>query len=327
VSLAALLQEGVEQRLFSGAAASVSGEIATAGTFTYDAASRPVDSTVLWDVASLTKIVATTTLAMTAAERGMIDLDDPATKHWPEFRHGNITIRQLLLHRSGLPPYLELWRDCRTPEEAEAKLIAAEPRHAIPPRTIYSCTGFLVLRKVLESVYQGGFAQVFRSEVASPLGLQTTFNPLSPDDCVPTARPAAWRPETGPYLQGVVHDPAAFILGGVSGNAGLFASLDDLVKWSDALVHERLVKPETLARFTKRHDAWSTRALGFDTRVPGARGWSTESFGHTGYTGTSLWIDPKAKRTAILLTNRVHPDDTVELKAFRVRFHEAASRL
>lgn len=326
MTLTELLEQGVEQQLFSGAACAVNGQIACTGRFTYHPSSRPIDACVLWDVASLTKIISTTTLLMRAWEQGRIDLDRPAQFYWPRFRHPRVTLRHLLAHRSGLPPYLELWRDCRTPDQADDKLIAADIRRSIPARTIYSCTGFLVLRHVVEAVYAQPLEQAFQEHIARPLDLAGAFNPSDPDNCVPTAAPPAWRSSV-PWLQGEVHDPAAHIYGGISGNAGLFLSLADVLKWTDALQNGSLVQPGTLQVFTQRQVPWSTRALGFDTRVPGARHWSPQSFGHTGYTGTTIWIDPQSNRTAVLLTNRVHPNDTVDLKPFRIRFHELASAL
>ena len=328
-----LFQSAIERRVFPGAAWAVGGldwlEQGYDGRFTYEKESREVDQATLWDLASLTKVIATTSLAMVAWERGGLELNRAASDYWPSFRHRGVTIRQLLIHRSGLPPYLEMNRDCRTPEEGEAKLLAAEIRAAVPHRMIYSCVGFLVMRRVLEAVFAQPFDHAFRTHVGEPLGLdQTGFRPSDRERCAPTSLSSAWRGEG--LIQGEVHDPSAFILGGVSGNAGLFGTLKDAARWAQVILRdgEAWLKPETIQTWTRRQDDLSTRALGFDTGVPRTPQWSRRSFGHTGFTGTSIWIDPDAELFGVLLSNRVHPDESNrQILDFRPWFHREARRL
>lgn len=325
-----LFQSAIADRVFPGAVWAVGGsdwlEQGHAGRFTYEPDSPEVDQATLWDLASLTKVMATTSLAMVAWERGGLDLNRAASDYWPSFRHRQITILQLLIHRSGLPPYLEMSRDCRTAEEGEAKLLAAEVRPAVPPRMIYSCVGFLVMRRVLESVFDQPFDEAVNEHVLAPLGLnETGFHPAEKERCAPTTDSPAWRGEG--WIQGEVHDPTAYILGGVSGNAGLFGSLKDAARWAQVILRggEGWLRPETIQKWTRRQDGLSTRALGFDTGVPRTPQWSRRSFGHTGYTGTTIWIDPDAGLFAVLLSNRVHPDDSSKaILDFRATYHSAA---
>ena len=293
------------------------------GYYTYEQTKR-VKPTSQYDVASLTKVVATTTAIMLLTEQDRVSLDSTVATYLPEFaKNGkeDITVRRLLSHSSGLKPYLG--PDERGPNpQALVDTIMAQPLAYEPGKASkYSGLNFITLMRIVETVTNRAFDVYCRENIFEPLGMdQTRFYSID--------RKAQWVVPTtdtaGTMYRGSVHDPMARAMGGVSGNAGLFSTAKDLSRFAYMLTHEgridgrQFLEPETIARFTQKSDVpGSTRALGWDTKSP--TGYSSagdrfdvSSFGHTGYTGTSLWIDPTQGLFVLLLTNRVYPDDTSE---------------
>ena len=269
----------------------------------------------IYDLASLTKVVGTTTAVMILFDEGKIRLDDQVSRYIPEFTGGgkeNVTIRLLLEHRSGLPAGRDLWRIAHTPEEARAAVIAT-PLFAAPGQTYeYSDLGADMLGFVVEAASGQKLDQFLATRVFTPLGMtDTRFRP----DASLRGRiaPTEVTPPRGYPIRGEVHDENAYALGGVAGHAGLFSTASDLSIFAQMLLNggtyngTRIIADSTVQLFTKR--AAGTRALGWDT-CAGHYGCGTHmsanAYGHTGFTGTSLWIDPDRDMFVVLLTNRVH---------------------
>ena len=271
----------------------------------------------IYDLASLTKVVATTSGVMILFDEGKVRLDDPVSKFVPSFAGGakdDITIRQLLEHRSGLPAGRELWRIAMTPEEARRAVIETPLECSPGECLIYSDLGADLLGWVVESASGQGLDEFLDQRVFKPRGMQeTTFRPhwTLRDRIAPTEL----TPPRGYPLRGEVHDENAFVLGGVAGHAGLFSTASDLAIFAQMMLNGgqlngvRIVSDSTVALFTARTPSRGTRALGWDTcGQEGSCGnyLGPRAYGHTGFTGTSMWIDPDRDLFVILLTNRVH---------------------
>ncbi len=304
---------------------------------------RPMRTDMIFDLASLTKPVATATAVMILVERGEIRLWDRVSLYVPEFtpwygekgRAGDeVRLFHLLTHTSGLPPYTDaeeagrrLGVPCQTADLV--RLIAELPKESpAGTRFVYSCLNYITLAHVVHQV-SGKPLDAFAAEaIFEPLGMtRTFFRPPAEllDDCVPT------QVFEGRPLCGVVHDPLARLQGGVSGNAGLFATADDLALFVRMLLRggeldgARVLSPLAVRRMTEIYPqvGASGRGLGWDiaTDYSTVRGdlFGPASYGHSGYTGTSVWIDPETSTAVILLTNRVHPDDKGDIIALRSR--------
>lgn len=287
------------------------------GNLSWTNSAPVVASRTIYDLASLTKVVATTTAMMILYDEGKVTLSDPVSKFVPEFSGGDkdrVTIEQLLEHRSGLPAGRDLWRLAMSPEEARRAVLDA-PLQCVPGTCyLYSDLGPDILGFVAESI-TGKRLDVFLQErLFDPLSMKDTyFKPhwTLRDRIAPTEL----TPPRGYPLRGEVHDENAFALGGVAGHAGLFSTATDLAVFAQMMLNKgelngvRIISDTTVARFTARTAARGTRALGWDTcGQDGSCGkyLSGRAYGHTGYTGTSLWIDPERDLFVILLTNRVH---------------------
>jgi beta-N-acetylhexosaminidase len=301
------------------------------GRLGLDDPSRP-DGQTVYDMASLTKVVATTTLAMLAVSEGKLELDAPVQRYLPAFRGAGkdrVTIRHLLTHSSGLPadPSPLLWQQSPNADSA-MRVVNAIPLDAAPgARMVYSDVGAIVLGEVLEKAYGDKLDRLAERRIFQPLGMSSTrFRP--PESWLPRIAPTendtAWRKRV---VRGEVHDENAAFLGGVAGHAGLFSTADDLLRFGEwaldaaavpssrppVLPSSRVpVLPSVFRNFTTRQNLvpGSSRALGWDTPAPGNSAGtrlSPQSFGHTGFTGTSIWIDPTRDLVIVLLTNRVHP--------------------
>ena len=269
----------------------------------------------IYDLASLTKVVGTTTAAMVLFDEGRLDLDAPVSTYLPAFSGGwkdSVTVRHLLTHRSGLPAGRDLWRIARTPDEARAAVLATNLECKPGQCYIYSDLGADVLGFVIEAVAGESLDVFLHDKVFEPLGMNDTF--FRPADSL-TYRiaPTEIAPPRGYPLQGEVHDENAYALGGVAGHAGLFSTAADLSIFAQMMLNGgvyngvRVLSDTTVALFTRR--AAGTRALGWDTAegVGGAGKFlDSHAYGHTGYTGTSIWIDPERQMFVLLLTNRVH---------------------
>jgi CubicO group peptidase (beta-lactamase class C family) len=336
-----ILEKAIAGRAFPACSLAVTfrGEVVahkSLGRFTYDPASPEVTAASLFDVASLTKVVATTAMAMILYERGVLDLGAPVTAVVPEFadddaRRREVTLRMLLAHSSGLPAYEKLFLHAST-REALLHAAFSTPLTADPgARVEYSDIGFMILCVALERLADEALDLFCQREIFGPLGMtHTTFKPAHSlkNSAVPTADDGSFRHR---IIQGEVQDENASILGGVAAHAGLFSTAEDLAIFAHAMLNRGhpILRPETVELFSRREAApeGSSRALGWDTpSTPSQSGkyFSARSFGHLGYTGTSLWIDVERQLSVTLLTNRTWPDcANHEIKRVRPAFHDA----
>ncbi len=294
---------------------------------------RPMTLDTIFDMASLTKVIATTTAVMQLVEQGKIVLSAPVAEYWPDFGANGkdrITVRELMTHYSGLPPDLDLeptWSGYGT---AMKMIVDAKP--VVPPGTrfIYSDINFETMGELVHRV-SGEPLDIYCAEhIFKPLGMKDTmFRP--PASLRPRIAPTQYQHgTTGKMLWGEVHDPTAYNMGGVAGHAGLFSTADDLSVFAEMLLaggtyHDvRILSPLSIEKMTLPQtppDKMSLRGLGWDVDSPFStnRGelFDVGSYGHTGFTGTSLWIDPVTQTYVIILTSRVHPDgkgDVVQLR-------------
>ncbi len=276
---------------------------------------RVIADRTIYDLASLTKVVGLTTAVMLLYDEGRIVLDAPVATYLPAFSgdyKDSVTIRQLLTHRSGLPSGRDLWRIAANPQEARLAIIDT-PLVCKPDMCfIYSDLGASLLGMVVETVSGQGLDVFLHDRVFGPLGMTDTF--FRPDPSLaPRIAPTELTPPRGYPLRGEVHDENAYALGGVAGHAGLFSTAADLSIFAQMMLNGgeydgvRIMSDSVVALFTAR--AAGTRALGWDTADGdggSGRYLSGRAFGHTGYTGTSIWIDPEREMFVVLLTNRVH---------------------
>ena len=315
-----VVQRGVDAGGYPGAAVVVGRKGYSVlsrgfGALDWTGRTRVTSRESIYDLASLTKVVATTTAIMLLYDAGTVDIDAPVSRYLPDFSGGlrdQVTVRHLLTHRAGLPAGRELWRIAKTPAEARAAVLAS-PIQCTPGSCYeYSDLGADLLGFVAEAA-SGQTLDVFlERSVFAKLGMTDThFRP----DAMSSVRiaPTEIAPPRGYPLRGEVHDENAYALGGVAGHAGLFSTADDLSVFAQMMLDGgvyngvRIVSDSAVALFTKR--AAGHRALGWDTCDGGAgcgQYMSERAFGHTGFTGTSLWIDPDRQMFVILLTNRVH---------------------
>ena len=285
------------------------------GTLDWTGRTKVTAQESIYDLASLTKVVATTTAIMVLYDAGKIDIDAPVGRYLPDFSGGlrdQVTVRHLLTHRAGLPAGRELWRTAKTPAEARAAVLASPIQCAPGNCYEYSDLGADLLGFVAEAASGQSLDGFLERQVFAKLGMTDTHFRPDPLSAVRTA-PTEIAPPRGYPLRGEVHDENAYALGGVAGHAGLFSTADDLSVFAQMLLDGgvyngvRVVSDSAVALFTKR--AAGHRALGWDTCDGGAgcgQYMSERAFGHTGFTGTSLWIDPDRQMFVILLTNRVH---------------------
>ena len=340
-----LLDRAVADRAFPGGVLAVGlrGEIQVHafGRQTYDAASPAVTPDTIYDAASLTKAVVTTTLIAMQVEAGRVALDLPVSRYVPEWNAGpqpewrkGVTVRHLLTHSSGLPAHKDYFLTIHSEREAIAR-ICNEPLEYEPgAKTVYSDVGFILLGGILERVTGRTLDQLARERIFAPLSMTSTlFNPPKAllTRIAPTENDATYRKR---LLRGEVHDENAFAMGGAAGHAGMFATAPDLAAFCQLLLnggsyaHQRLLSRATVAQFTAPEAlAAGTRTLGW--MVPTAesasgRYFSAHSFGHLGFTGSSIWIDPDRQLFVILLTNRVYPTRTNDkIAAVRPALHDA----
>jgi CubicO group peptidase (beta-lactamase class C family) len=296
--------------------------LAALGRQTYAPDSPPVETDTLYDIASLTKVVATTTAAMILVDEGKLDLDAPVARYLPGFTGPDkerVTVRHLLAHASGMDWWAPLYREIQGKaaylERVETMALVNEPG----TKELYSDLGVILLGGILERVSGVPLDRFVARRVLEPLGMRDTlFRP--PTDLLaripPTERDDEWRKRV---VHGEVHDENAFAMGGIAPHAGLFSTAPDLARFAQMMVSRGrykgrpIVERSTVRLFTQRAGIvpGSGRALGWDTKS--AQGstagtlFSPSSFGHTGFTGTSLWVDPERKLYLVLLTNRIHP--------------------
>ncbi|MGA8528532.1 MAG: serine hydrolase domain-containing protein [Acidobacteriaceae bacterium] len=345
----AILDQAIARHAFPGAAWGVlhNGAVVAvnaAGRFTYEPGAPTVSLSTVFDLASVTKVVATTAAAMLLVDRGQLDLDARLGDILPGFVIGmapgsgkeRVTLRMLLAHSSGMVGWAPLFRNSGTPD-ALLRDILHLPLEAKPgTRTEYSDFGFILLGKVIELVTRTPLDVFCAREIFTPLGLaHTRFSPSPADRSLipPSEDDRIFR---GRVIQGEVQDEHAFLLGGVAGHAGVFSNVEDLLRFAQCMMERgrtasgsQLFRPETIDLFTARQTTsdGKSRALGWDVPTePSSSGrfFGPRSFGHLGYAGTSLWIDPDQNLAVVLLTNRTWPDRSNEaIREVRPAFHDA----
>ncbi|WP_251106591.1 exo-beta-N-acetylmuramidase NamZ domain-containing protein [Alloacidobacterium dinghuense] len=343
-SIDALVDQAVEQKQIPGAVV----EVGHAGHAVFRKAYgqrslEPVREVMtvdtVFDMASLTKVLMTATAVMQLCERGKLSFNDPVAKYLPDFAANgkqDITIRQLLTHYSGLPPDLSLEQPWEGKSEAFRQALATQPATPAGVRFVYSDINYIVLGALVEKLSGMPEDEYVERNIIAPLGLQSTRY-LPPVEWRDHIAPTQY--EHGVMLRGVVHDPTARRMGGVAGHAGLFSSADDVAVYAQNLLDrlagnpskfpvsrailEKMVTPEQPATGT------ALRGFGWDIESPYSsnRGeiFPVGSFGHTGFTGTSLWIDPVSDSYLIVLTNAVHPDGGKSVVALRRQLADAAA--
>ena len=335
------LRAAIGAKAFPAASVAVTHEgkliaLRSFGRFTFDPASPEVTIGTIFDLASVSKVVATTAMAMILYQRGFLDLEMPVISVVGEFggedpRRDEITLRMLLAHSSGLPAYEKLFLRAQSKqtllEAAFTTPLANEPgSHAE-----YSDIGFIIFGVALERLAYEPLDHFCQREVFGPLALtHTTFNPARElhATIAPTVDDQTFRHR---IVQGEVQDENASVLGGVAGHAGLFGTAQNVATFAHTMLQggQSILRPETLDVFTKRESSpeGTSRALGWDTPSKlsqSGKYFSATSFGHLGYTGTSLWIDPERKLSITLLTNRTWPDcSNKAIQQVRPRFHDA----
>lgn len=307
------------------------------GSFTYDTCSAKVEINTIFDLASVTKVVATTTAAMLCYDKKLFSLDEKVTKYIPEFgvnRKEHITIKNLLLHNSGLPAWKKFYGRNLNSDDVINEIFSSELEYQTEQKTLYSDLGIITLGKVIEKVTGKNLDTFCYEEIFFPLGMKSTF--FNPREylkklCAPTETDDYWRMKT---LQGEVHDETAAMLNGVAGHAGLFSTANDLSKIMAMLLNygklenEQFIKRSTIELFTRRNSDESTRALGWDTKSDSGSSsgnyFTKNSFGHTGFTGTSIWADPIRNLFVVFLTNRVYPSrENFKISKVRPQLHNA----
>lgn len=308
---------------------------------------RPMEVDTLFDLASLTKVVATAAVAWRLLDEGLIRLDDPVRHFIPDYGakdrgssrtwKGQVALRHLLTHTSGISAWEPLYTVPGTPEERFQRLLMYPLQHPPGARVVYSCLGFILLGQILAMVAGRPLDQLAREEVFEPLGMRATgFRPPG----AARARVAATElaPDVGGILEGIVHDENARALGGVAGNAGLFSTAGDLARFAQEVLKAlrgegALWSPAVMALATRSLTPGLEEERGLGWQLSGGRPFSSagdlfspKAFGHTGFTGTSLWIDPERELFAILLTNRVHPSRANQAHLrLRPLFHNAVA--
>lgn len=347
-----VLNEAIASHAFPGCAFGVLAGGQTVlqdalGRFTYDAGAPAVTEETVYDVASLTKVAATTVMAMLLVQRGVLNLETPLGELLPGFMVGrasgerarHVRLRHLLAHNSGLPGYVELFRTASTPA-ALLRACLELPLEAEPgTRAEYSDPGFILLGKALEVCVREPLAGWARREVYEPLGMKATGFCPAPNvqlSIPPTEEDTTLRHRR---IQGEVQDENAWVLKGIAGHAGLFSNVPDLLRLSEDILNAgraqeaKPVKPclfreATVELFSQRQSPeGSWRALGWDTpseNSSSGRHFSPRSIGHLGYSGCSLWIDREARVAIALLTNRTWPDRQNQMiREIRPVFHDA----
>ena len=347
-----MLHEAVEAHAFPAACIEVGSHDVTrwttsVGAFTFDPYAPLATAGTIFDLASLTKVIAATTLTMRAADAGRLTLDDPVAQWLPDWRgsdRAGVTVRQLLTHSSGLTAYLPLYRDYTGRFEFERAICTLPLEYAPGTQSIYSDLGFILLGFILEDATlraRGRPEGTFDPEAALAQQFSRVGSFFTPDPLTFNP-PRAWRPNCAPtevdrwrgrLLTGEVHDENCWALGGAAGHSGLFGTAAAVGSFARAVLRtiageEILAQPETMRRFTRREPVpGSSRALGWDTMLPTSSCgtlMSPTAIGHTGFTGTSLWIDWERDLYVVLLTNRVHPTrENNAIRELRPRIHDA----
>jgi CubicO group peptidase (beta-lactamase class C family) len=332
-----LLERGVADGVFPGAVAvlvegdEVVARVAVGRRMVFPE-SRPMRAGTLFDLASLTKPLATAPAVLLLAEDGALSLDDPVILYLPEFARPDVSVRHLLTHTSGLPAWRAVYTEAGDRSRVVSHIGSLPPQHAVGSKIVYSCLGYIVLGELVRAVTGADLGAFFSAHIGGPLALRNTlFNPPPEraSECAATESAESAKNRRGNdyvrgagVLCGVVHDENAYFLGGIAGNAGLFSTADDLARYARALlrrgrpafspaVYTGLAGVVADDGETRRTHAWIALPDG--------------SLSHTGFTGTAMRWYPARGRAAILLTNRVHPDATNgRIQEFRQEFFRVA---
>jgi serine-type D-Ala-D-Ala carboxypeptidase len=341
--LQAILSAAHRDSAFPGAIAVVGRRDRTVATVSvgridWDRAAPAPTTETVWDLASLTKVVGTTSAVMQLVSSHQLSLDAPVGRYLPEWKgagDSSVTVRRLLTHSGGLPAWRALYKEATSPEDARAIALATAADTAPGTRTLYSDLDFIFLGLIVERISGQTLDSYLVERVFTPIGMSSTrFRPSS-----------AWRARIAPtevdpwrqrHLRGEVHDENAFALGGVSGHAGLFSSAADLSRFAQTYLawglaaRGRIWDSTTVAQFiAPQNNPAPRRALGWEVPTGGNSAGTRLStadlaFGHTGFTGTSIWISPKDDLFILLLTNRVNPTrENRKIGAVRVAVADA----
>ncbi len=337
----AVIESAIKEGTFPGAVILVQENgirryLRAYGRQTYDPSSPAMTTGTMFDLASVSKVISTTSCAMKLYEEGALKLDTAVAAYLPAFAQNGkekITIRNLLLHNSGLAPFRLYYTFCRNAGELIDTLMRERLEYPTGTKTLYSDLGMITLGKVIERITGKGLDAYAGGTFFRPLGLRRTM--YAPPEslraqCAPTEVDHYWRKR---LVQGTVHDEASALLDGVAGHAGLFSTAPEIAVMLQMLLDggvyngKRCLKPQTISLFTRRQGKESSRALGWDTPSAGGSSsghyFSPNSFGHTGFTGTSVWVDPVKKIFIVFLTNRVYPTrENKKLIPFRAVIHD-----
>ena len=320
-----IVKTAIEEAVAPGVAIAVgrNGHIAYMKGYGYIDWNQPgspaVDTNTLYDLASLTKVIATTTLAMILEEGGQLDISRTVVSYLPEFNSpekAQITVKQILTHSGGLEAGANIYSTARGRDQYLYQINARPLEYTPGSSMIYSDWDMILLQLVMERITGKTLDVLANEKIFKPLGMiDTQFQPAIA--LRPRIAPTQVDDARGGLLWGTVHDENAWAMGGVAGHAGLFSTAKDLALFSMMILNGgegangvRIVKPPTIARWTARQGKESTRTLGWDSPEGGSSAgqfFSPWSFGHTGFTGTSIWIDPEKDLFVVVLTNRVNP--------------------
>ena len=343
-----VIERAITDKAFPGATVAIGyrGKVSLRafGNLSYAANAAAVDTRTMYDIASLTKVAATTTLVAKLAEGDFpvpLDLDARVERYLPEWAsgpqpewHHQVTVRHLITHTSGLPAFKEYWRTSRNKQDTLAKIFAEPLEYEPGAKEIYSDLGIILMAEIVERLTGRTLDDLAKTYIFTPLAMKDSmFRP--PKKVWPSIAPTEIDNNLRHRLvQGEVHDENAFAIGGVSGHAGLFSTAPDLAAFCQMLLnggayaHHRILRRATIAQFTTPQQlSGGARTLGWAVPTEGGSSghyFSARSFGHTGFTGTSIWIDPDRQLFVVLLTNRVHPTrENQKMAQLRPAFHDA----
>src|SRR6266702_1169726 len=343
-----VVEEGIADKAFPGATLAVGyrGKVAihAFGKLSYEAKAAATAPATMYDIAPLTKVVATTTLVAKLAEGDFavpLDLDAKIERYLPEWASGpnaewrhRVTVRHLLTHTSGLPPFKEYWRTSKSKQDTLTKIFAEPLEYEPGTKEVYSDLGIILMAEIIERLTGRTLDDLAKSFIFLPLGMKDTmYRP--PKKLWPRIAPTEFDKNLRHRLvQGEVHDENAFAIGGVSGHAGIFSTAADLAAFCQMLLnggvyaHQRILRRATIVQFTTPQQlSGGARTLGWAVPTEGGSSghyFSAHSFGHTGFTGTSIWIDPDRQLFVVLLTNRVHPTrENTKIQQVRPALHDA----
>jgi CubicO group peptidase (beta-lactamase class C family)/beta-glucosidase-like glycosyl hydrolase len=343
-----VIEAAIKDKAFPGATVAIGyqGKVSLRafGKFTYDTEARNVGIDTMYDIASLTKVVSTTTLVAKLVEGDFpvrLDLDAPVERYLPEWASGpqpewrhRVTVRHLMTHTSGLPPFKEYWRTSKSKQDTLEKIFVEPLDYEPGTKEVYSDLGIILMAEIIERLTGKPVDVLARENLFSPLNMSNTmYKP--PKKIWPTIAPTEIDKQYRHRLiQGEVHDENAAAIGGVSGHAGVFSTAPDLAAFCQMLLnggvyaHQRILRRETIAEFTVPQQlSGGTRTIGWAVPTEGGSSghfMGPHTFGHTGYTGTSIWIDPDKQLFVVLLTNRVHPTrENQKIAKVRPALHDA----